>query len=93
MNALTYRYADTRDDGKADAQDARRFQHHHRVCVFSIECDCDERFGPEAVEPEETEDVEDEPDYCRVCDGTGEGMMDGRSCRYCRGTGFERRRS
>lgn len=35
---------------------------------------------------------EDEPDYCRVCDGTGEGRASDTRCGYCRGTGFELRR-
>ena len=38
--------------------------------------------------------VDDEDEYdntCRTCDGTGEGMYDGASCRSCGGSGVEKR--
>ena len=34
--------------------------------------------------------IEDEPEYCQRCDGTGEGMYDGSSCNACGGSGIEK---
>jgi len=42
-------------------------------------------------EVDEIVDDEDYDDTCRTCDGTGEGMYDGASCRSCGGSGVEKR--
>lgn len=31
--------------------------------------------------------IEDEPEICPRCNGSGEGMYDGSRCGYCKGTG------
>jgi len=41
-------------------------------------------------EEDEEEQKEYEPALCRSCDGSGEGMADGRICRACDGWGIER---
>jgi DnaJ-class molecular chaperone len=35
----------------------------------------------------ENELIEEEPNYCSVCDGTGMGQRDGCNCFSCKGTG------
>ena len=30
----------------------------------------------------------EEPNYCSVCNGSGEGMYDGTTCMYCKGKGI-----
>ena len=34
--------------------------------------------------------MDNDPDYCVGCNGTGEGQHDGASCSWCGGSGFER---
>ena len=41
------------------------------------------------TEPHDEEPPEPEPELCRACDGSGEGMHDGTRCQTCRGSGVE----
>ena len=36
------------------------------------------------------DEIEEQDDCCPTCDGTGEGMYDGTSCRSCGGSGSTR---
>ncbi len=37
-----------------------------------------------------SEEVEEEPEVCPNCNGSGEGMHDGTKCSVCKGTGVEK---
>lgn len=36
---------------------------------------------------DDTEQGETEPGICPHCNGSGEGQYDGKTCRFCKGTG------
>lgn len=41
----------------------------------------------EFMDDDNEEEFEEEPPLCYSCNGSGEGMYDGSTCRVCRGSG------